>query len=162
MRGVNNLRLLELYNFYEDIRLLVADFVYIFANCPGLNVLGLGLQCFEYQDHANLTFLEDLCVEYESKGAYPLRVDTLLLGHGMFEENCGWRFRNHVEHLSSLVQLQDLKNFHIYNGTIGDKEDSVPIPVDEYQLQDCKSIRQLSVCRLTKDVRIWLNIMADM
>ncbi|KAE9368859.1 hypothetical protein N431DRAFT_470543 [Stipitochalara longipes BDJ] len=174
LKGFKNLTSLELYNFYGDLDRLVLDIAGVLAECPGLKTLGLGFACnFDcdappeilfYEDETD--FLERLCVIYGSTPrARPLALETLRLGHGIFlfeSEMLEAEMQESSKtdkYLAKLVQLEALRNFYIFNGLIKmdiyDEPDSMD--VDWNQLEDCKSLRRLSVSRLEIDLVQWLE-----
>jgi len=164
--GFKNLTSLELYNCYGNFALLIKDLVTVLTDCPGLKLFGLGVQ---FEDdlrgipddldvNYEIEFLEKLCVDYGSRdGTSPLPLDTLRLGNHMFLYDPCYRYGGKDRiYLQKLVQLDRLRNFHIYNGSIyhGDEDDDMQ--VDWRQLIECKSLEQLSVTRFTEDIQNWL------
>jgi hypothetical protein len=60
-----------------------------------------------------------------------------------------------------MVKVEELKTFHIGNGWVrfaeDEDEDALPWKLDFTLLKGCESLRQLSVTRLSPEVRKWLN-----
>lgn len=167
LHGFKNLTALELYNFYGNYTVLIQDLVDVLADCPDLKVLGLGMQYddqFEETpddlfDNHSIEFLEKLCVDYGSRdGVFPLSLDTLRLGHGVFLYST--ESTSNCNYLRNLVKVDALENFHMYNGS-SEYDDDDMLDVDWLQLVECKSIKQLSVTRLNRDMRDWMTFSSN-
>lgn len=164
--GFQNLTSLELYHFYGDQDKLVKEISRILAYNPGLKKLGLGVahdaDCDGNPEmiitNDSYDFLEKLCNRYASRqGTVPMSLHTLRLGHGMF--------LNHKKAgttgnwLKKLVKLDEVRTLHIFNSILLDMEEDEPTEtvIDWTVFEDCKSIRQLSVSRISSDVIAWLR-----
>jgi hypothetical protein len=155
--------------FASQCAQLVKEISSVLKSLPTLKVLGLGMAylcdpsgssevlILKYGDP---NFLENLCLEYHSRrGSSPLALDTLRLGHGMFF------YKSHPtstdNFLAKMVKIEELKTFHIWNGwvrfTEDEDEDALPWKLDFTLLKGCETLRQLSVTRLSSEVRKWLN-----
>lgn len=166
LKGFKNLASLELYQFYGAKSELIDDIVNVLRDCPALKRLGLGLacelDCDQYPEilaaSGDCYFLEDLCLKYGS-GSPPLPLETLRLGHGMFVLKA--KSSSTGNYLSKLVQLRDVKTLHLYNGLVHETDDwdldPRPMQVQWNFFAECTSVRQLSVARIDKRVRLWLN-----
>jgi hypothetical protein len=173
LAGFKNLTSLELYNFYGNLDTLVEDIADALGECPCLKTLGLGWGCaYDCEDlpealliDEELTFLQKLCLDYGSRSqSSPLALDTLRLGQGMFlYDSVLPHSPQTAKYLCKLVQVDALKRLHVWNGLvkwdIDDEHESME--VDWYQLDGCKSLRQLSVSRLEEDLLDWLNTGAN-
>jgi hypothetical protein len=168
LKGFSNLTSLELYGFYGDDTQLAKEISSVLRDLPTLKTLGLGMAYLCDPSgtsevlilNGDPNFLEHLCLEYHSqRGAIPLALDTLRLGHGMFlykeEPTSTDNF------LAKLVKIEGLKAFHIWNGwvrfTEDEEEEALPWRVDTTLLKGCEILRQLSVTRLSSEVTKWLN-----
>jgi hypothetical protein len=169
LKGFSNLTSLELYGFYGDDAQLVKEISSVLKNLPTLKMLGLGMAylcdpsgssevlILKYGDP---NFLENLCLEYHSRrGSSPLALDTLRLGHGMFFYKSDPTSADNF--LAKMVKVEELKTFHIWNGwvrfTEDEDEDALPWKLDFTLLKGCETLHQLSVTRLSSEVRKWLN-----
>lgn len=138
----------------------------ILVQNPGLKKLGLGVahdaDCDGNPEmiitNANYDFLEKLCNRYASRqGRVPLNLHTLRLGHGMF--------LNHKKAgtagnwLKKLVKLDEIRTLHIFNSILLDMGEDEPeeTVIDWKLFENCKSIRQLAVSRISSDVIAWLR-----
>jgi hypothetical protein len=168
LKGFSNLTSLELYGFYGDDAQLVKEISSVLKNLPTLKMLGLGMAylCDPSGSSEVLilngdpNFLENLCLEYHSRrGSSPLALDTLRLGHGMFFYKSEPTSTDNF--LAKMVKVEGLKTFHIWNGwvrfTEDEDEDALPWKLDFTLLKGCETLRQLSVTRLSPEVRKWLN-----
>jgi len=166
LTGFKNLTSLELYNFYGEQDPLVLDIAGALARCPGLRTLGLSFACDIDCDNSpevlifgeEMAFFEKLCVEYDAQSeAHSLRLETLRLGHGMYL--CKAEYSKAEKYLAKMVNLENLRNFYIYNGLvkwdIDDPHESMKVDWD--QLEDCKVLQRLSVTRLETDLVQWLK-----
>ncbi len=119
------------------------------ANCDGIPEIIITNDKYD--------FLEKLCQQYAScEGTVPLNLQTLRLGHGMFITSMK---ESHGENwLKKLVKLDKLQTLHIFNSLLQDYEDGdvTETIIDWRRLEDCKSICQLSVSRISADVIDWL------
>jgi hypothetical protein len=166
LKGFKNLASLELYQFYGEESELVNDIANVLKDCPALKRLGLGLACEFDCDltpevlaaSGDCDFLEKLCVKYGRRSS-PLALETLRLGHGMFIYKS--KSPNTGNYLSKLVKFSDIKNLHIYNGLVHETDDwdliPMPMQVQWNFFTECTSLCQISVTRLDKTVRRWLN-----
>jgi hypothetical protein len=165
LKGFSNLTSLELYGFYGDDAQLVKEISSVLKNLPTLKMLGLGMAylcdpsgssevlILKYGDP---NFLENLCLEYHSRrGSSPLALDTLRLGHGMFFYKSDPTSADNF--LAKMVKVEELKTFHIWNGWVRFTEDALPWKLDFTLLKGCETLHQLSVTRLSSEVRKWLN-----
>jgi hypothetical protein len=170
--GFVNLTSLQLFNLYGAFDALAKDIAAFLGRCPSLKSLGLGIACkfSGVIPHEPLLmgeevdFLEKLCIKYEKQAPKPrLELETLRLGQGMFhrsnETHGEPRPAEHCRYPCSVGQMNELKIFHIYNGLVTDEVggDGFSVDVGWAQLDDCKTIRQLSVTRLETDVLEWLS-----
>lgn len=172
--GFCNLVSLELYNFFGLHFMLAFDIARALTASPQLKTLGLGMT-FDFdcdrlpaslilEDKEN--FLEKLCTQFgeQNNSGQQLRLETLRLGYGM------WLWEpSHSEdpgqYLTKLCDLSQLEVLHIYNGLGGldpsdpdiSEDDSDLIEVKWSQLAGCKSIRQISVSRLTEECVDWIR-----
>lgn len=166
--GFNNLTLLELYEFWGPYENLAKDIACLLTRCPALKTLGLGLACEGDCDinpytifiEGDFDFLEILCLEYESLGAAPLRLETLRLGFGM----CVYESKNASvgNYLEALFKIECLQVLHIFNGWVRlgpDVEDEL-MQVDWYLLDNCVSLRQVAIFAFGDEVKDWLNATA--
>lgn len=164
LKGFKNLTSLELYQFYDEESQLVKNIANVLWDCPGLKKLGLGMACEFYYDaypevlviNSDCDFLEKLCLLYGTRSS-PLALETLKLGNGLFIYESRSAAGNY---LAKLVNVQDIRTLHIFNGPINDSDDrddvaSMKVHWDFFA--ECKSLNQLSVSRLDNDVRKWLN-----
>jgi hypothetical protein len=171
--GFKNLTLLELYNFFGITESLIIDLVDVLGECPGLKTLGLSCGC-EYDceeipeslligDEEDYDFLKKLCENYGSRSRLsPLALDTLRLGQGMYIFDSSIMqpvVENQGNYLPKLVQMETLKNLHLFNGLVKEDiyDDPEPLEVDWSQLEDCKSLQKLSVLRFDEEILHWLN-----
>jgi len=162
---------LELYSFYGDSSELSNDITNTLTECPALKTLGLSVACCldtEFLPDARgvgkeLDFMEKICVEYGSRALVsPLQLDTLRLGKGMFlydlcePRSCYGRIG---QYLSKLIKTDRLKTFHIYNGLITGElgVENEFLDLGWSHLEGFKSLKQLSVTLIGKDVLNWLN-----
>jgi hypothetical protein len=165
IKGFQNLTSLELYNFFGDEDKLIRDIALLLSDNPRLKKLGLGMahdaNCDGVPEilitNGNYEFLEKLCKRYAShQGTTPLPLQTLRLGHGMFVRPS----KSPVvgNYLGKLVKLDQLKTLHLFNSLLLDDEDSdiMKTVTDWSFFGECKSVHQLSVSRITSDVRSWL------
>lgn len=168
LRGFQNLTSLSLYNFYGEHNRLTKDIARVLSKCPTLKHLALGMACdcdYDFLPGAVIleddddTFLKDLSLQYASQdNARPLALQTLRLGHGMCLYESSLPIAGNF--LAKFVDLAVLKTLHIFNGLVkygSIDEEAQDIEIDWSLLKDCKSLRQLSVNTLTRDVRRWLN-----
>jgi hypothetical protein len=168
--GFKNLTSLELYNFFGEPDSLIQDIAIVLAECPDLKTLGLGFACdFDCYNSPEVLilseeihFLEKLCEKYGSQpGIRPLVLETLRLGHGIFLFDSVMQGESETnKYLAKLVHLETLRNLYIYNGLVKqDLDDELieSMEVDWDQLEDCKSVRRLSVSRLEIDLVHWLK-----
>lgn len=166
LKGFRNLVSLQLFQFFGEEPQLVKNIVGVLRDCPALKTLGLGLSCEFDCDQipeilsasGDCDFLEKLCLKYGTRSA-PLALNTLRLGQGMFVYKS--KSPNTGNYLSKLVKFGDIKTLHIYNGLVHetDEWDFEPTPMDVQWkfFAKCTSLRQLSVTRLDKKLRRWLN-----
>ncbi len=167
LKGFSNLTSLELYEFYGDPTDLGKELASVLKDLPMLKTLGLGMQ---YPCDASCVsevlvisdetfFLEGLCLEYHSlKGSTPLALETLRLGRGMFFYKSDPTSMDN--YLAKLVRVEGLKTFHVWNGWVrfsDDPKDSTQWRIDFTLLKGCESLRQLSVTRLSSNIRRWLD-----
>ncbi|CZR55590.1 uncharacterized protein PAC_05478 [Phialocephala subalpina] len=164
--GFHNLTSLELYHFYCEEDKLVKEISRILCHNPRLQKLGLGIahdaDCDGNPEmiitNDNYDFLEKLCERYASRqGTVPLSLHTLRLGHGMFLNH---KKSGTTENwLKKLVKLDEIRTLHIFNSILLDMEEDEPAEtvIDWSLFEDCKSIRQLSVSRISSDVIEWLR-----
>jgi hypothetical protein len=170
LEGFKNLTSLELYNFFGDPDSLIPDLVDALGECPGLKTLGLSWAC-DYDCETSpeallfgneVYFLKELCEKYGSRSwLSPLPLDTLRLGKGMYIDHPKISVgKIQGKYLPELVQMETLKNLHLFNGLtrvdIGD--DAEPLEVGWSQLEDCKSLQTLSVSMFQADVLDWLHM----
>ncbi|PMD38563.1 hypothetical protein L207DRAFT_568185 [Hyaloscypha variabilis F] len=168
--GFKNLTSLELYNFFGEPDPLIHDIANVLAECPDLKTLGLGFACdFDCYNSPEVLilseeihFLEKLCETYGSQpGIRPLVLETLRLGHGIFLFESVMQGDSETnKYLAKLVHLETLRNLYIYNSLVKqDLDDELieSMEVDWDQLEDCKSVRRLSVSRLEIDLVHWLK-----
>ncbi|CZR55592.1 uncharacterized protein PAC_05480 [Phialocephala subalpina] len=173
LNGFRNLTSLELYHFCGDERRLVQDIANLLHNNQGLRKLGLAMACgadpvgwlievvVSPEKQQKQHFLEKLCIEYATvtpRDTAPLNLNTLRLGHGIFvdrptsSESAGY--------LAKLVKIDQLTTLRLFNGhTIQDFDDTdlKEIEVDWNLFNPSKSLRQLSVTRLSRKCRDWIN-----
>jgi hypothetical protein len=166
LKGFKNLASLELFHFYGEEPELIDNMATVLRDCPGLKRLGLGLSCEFDCDQipeilvasGDCDFLEKLCLKYGTRSS-PLALETLRLGHGMFVYKS--KSPNTGNYLSKLVKFRDIKTLHIYNGLVHETDDwdfePVPMQVQWNFFTECASLCQLSVTRLDKKLRRWLN-----
>jgi hypothetical protein len=168
LKSFSNLTSLELYEFYGDPTDLGKELASVLKDLPMLKTLGLGMQ---YPCDASgvsevlvisdeTLFLEGLCLEYHSlKGSTPLALETLRLGHGMFFYKSDPTSMDNP--LAKLVKVEGLKTFHVWNGWFrffsDDPKDATQWRIDFTLLKGCESLRQLSVTRLSSNIRKWLD-----
>jgi len=166
LKGFKTLASLELFQFYGKEPELIDNMANILRDCPGLKRLGLGLarefDCDQIPEILVATgdcdFLEKLCLKYGTSSS-PLALETLRLGHGMFVYKP--KSPSTGNYLSKLVKFWDIKTLHIYNGLVHETDDwdfePVPMQVQWNFFTECASLCQLSVTRLDKKLRRWLN-----
>lgn len=171
LNGFENLTSLELYSFHGDSNELAKDITNALRECPALKTLGLSVACCldtEFLPDAlgvgeNLDFLEKICVEYGSRSLVsPLALDTLRLGKGMFlYDHCEPRscYGRIGQYLPKLIKMDRLKTLHIYNGLITGEigVGNEFLDLGWSHLEGFKSLKQLSVTLIGKDVLNWLN-----
>jgi hypothetical protein len=168
LKGFSNLTSLELYEFYGDPTDLGKELASVLKDLPMLKTLGLGMQ---YPCDASgasevlvisdeVLFLEGLCLEYHLlKGSTPLALETLRLGRGMFSPKSDPTSLDNP--LAKLVIVEGLKTFHVWNGWFrffdDDPKGATQWKIDFTLLRGCESLRQLSVTRLSSNIRTWLD-----
>ncbi len=173
LEGFKNLTSLELYNFFGNPESLIPDLVDALGECPGLKTLGLSSGC-DYDcenlpeallidDEEDFDFLHKICENYGSRSRLsPLALDTLRLGQGMYIFDSSIMHpvvKNQGKYLPKLVQIETLKNLHLFNGLLKEDvyDDPEPLEVDWSQLEGCKSLQKLSVSIFDEEVLDWLN-----
>lgn len=171
LEGFKNLTSLELYNFFGNPDSLIPDLVDVLEKCPRLKTLGLSWGC-DYDCETlpealligdEVDFLKTLCENYGSRSRLsPLALDTLRLGQGMYIFSSSIMHpggKNQGKYLPELVQMETLKNLHLFNGPMKEDiyDDPEPLEVDWSQLEGCKSLQKLSVSIFDEEVLDWLN-----
>jgi hypothetical protein len=146
---------------------LTKDIAHVLSSCPGLKLLGLGMNCdFDAENYpetfileTDSYFLEKLCSQYGARSSTsPLTLETLRLGTDLWLRKS--RPQNGTNFLTKLLDLSRLEKLHIFNSLVkdeGDDEETRVMTPDWSQLAGCTSLRQLSVSRLEADVEMWLN-----
>jgi len=170
--GFKNLTSLELYQCYnKDVNLLTKELAQAFIQCPKLKKLALGTSCGARAETTPETwaiehkgsFFEKLCLEYGSLSPtpQPLALETLRLGHGV----CLLRSTSGDvdNYFAKLVKLDELKVLHLFNGIVQfasidvDDVDAEVLEIDFSLLEDCKSLQEVSLTRITPEVIRWLS-----
>lgn len=177
LRGFRNLTSLEVYNLCTDYDGIIKDMGSALCDSPFLKKLGLGCAvAYDLHDDAiiyrspghDADFFERLCKFYGSASKTgPLALETLRLGQGIFlgdpTFSSGVRHSKESHPLTKLVNVKSLEVLHIYNGLVRDEDDLLDsfYPIIDFDLftskGERKSLRQLSVNRLTDDVTNWLS-----
>ncbi|KAH6673259.1 hypothetical protein B0J14DRAFT_592862 [Halenospora varia] len=168
LKGFQNLKSLELYDCYGNLSQMAVKIAILLADCPSLKTLGLGIstECdLEEEDLRETlivreqgTFLEKICSYFNRVcKATPLALQTLRLGTGL----CVLKAKkaDGQNYLSKLVKLSELERLHIFNGIVKYDWHAYGETAEVYwpYLTGCSSVYQLSVTRLTKNVRYWLK-----
>ncbi|KAH8670172.1 hypothetical protein BGZ60DRAFT_29778 [Tricladium varicosporioides] len=168
LKGFQNLRSLELYDCYGNLSQLATKIAALLADCPSLKTLGLGVatECdFEEQDLRETlvvqeqgTFLQKISSYFNGIcKAAPLALQTLRLGTGVSVLKS--KPLDGQNYLSKLFKFSELQRLHIFNGRVKYDWYEYGEPAEFYwpYFTECSSLYQLSVTRLTKNVRYWLK-----
>lgn len=169
LRPFTNLISLELYQFYGlEFDVLAKEIAQALSQSPNLRKLGLGIACnIKAEDlppeiyiieHRG-TFFEQICFFYESlsPSSKPLDLETLKLGNGVCLLKS--KLETEVNYLAKLVKVSGLKTLHICNPLVqfSWNGENQALKIEWSLLEDCISLRQVSVTRITADIVRWLS-----